>query len=90
MTLEEAYLMVYEDMMNGKLGKLFAGNSRLGHTSFMTGIEITMEWIAKHAKGDKSDEYFWMFTKNISKSEKKLLTNQGKDAIMNTEIKERG
>lgn len=90
MTLEEAYLMVYEDMMSGKLGELFAGNSRCGHTPFMTGIEITMEWIAKHAKGDKSDEYFWTFTKNISESEKKLLTNQDKDAIMNTEIKERG
>lgn len=90
MTLEEAYLMVYDDMLNSELGDLFAGNSRCGHTPFMTGIEITMEWIAKHAKNNKSDEYFWMFTKNISESEKKLLTNQNKDAIMNTEIKERG
>lgn len=74
--LQDAYRMVYNDILNSEcellLGKYDAKN---GSKELMYGIDIVMEWIAYRVSEADGDAFSDLFLKNMSESEKKVLTN---------------
>lgn len=61
MNINEAYKMVYEDMVNSGCGLLvgkFDANN--GTEKFMYGIQTVMEWIADRATSAEAFDAIWM------------------------------
>ena len=71
MTKEEAYKIVYKDLI---AASLFRGiyDARHGNISFMNGIACVMEVIADSA--GKPEEFDDIFYKNLAESEEKAKT----------------
>lgn len=70
MKLNEAYQMVFDDLM--KCG-LFCGHydARNGNEHFMYGVSCVMEAIAYRVSDITGDTFSDLFTKNLIKSENK-------------------
>lgn len=84
--LQDAYRMVYNDILNSGcdllLGKYDAKN---GSKELMYGIDIVMEWIAYRVSEADGDAFSDLFLKNMSESEKKVLTNNNWNGIIKPE-----
>lgn len=74
-TIQDAYRVVFNDILNSGCG-LMVGNydAKNGSEQFMHGISIVMEWIAYRVSEADGDAFSEMFTKNLLKSEEKVLT----------------
>ena len=85
MKLQEAYKMVYEDMIQSECG-LLVGNydAANGKKLFMYGISTVMEWIAYRVSKEEGDAFSDVFIKNMIDSEKKVLTKRRKCDNINT------
>ena len=70
MNLQEAYKIVYEDMMNSGCC-LFKGiyDAKHGSDSFMFGIETVLEYIASNVSEECHENFDNMFMNNMSKCE---------------------
>ena len=82
-TIQDAYRIVFNDMMNSGCGLLVGEyDARNGDEKFMYGISTVMEWIAYRVSEEDYDEFNDLFTKNLIKSEQKALTEeQERDTI---------
>lgn len=79
MKLQEAYKMVYEDMMQSECGLLVGNYDAVnGKKLFMYGISTVMEWIAYRVSEEEGDAFSDVFIKNMIDSEKKALTKRRK------------
>jgi hypothetical protein len=77
MKLQEAYKMVYEDMIRSEGGLLVGSYDAVnGKKQFMYGISTVMEWIAYHVSEEEGDAFSDVFIKNMLDSEKKALTKR--------------
>lgn len=77
MKLQEAYKMVYEDMIQSECNLLVGSyDARNGSKKFMYGISTVMEWIAYRVSEEEGDAFSDVFVKNMLESEKKALTNR--------------
>ena len=74
-TIQDAYRIVFNDILNSGWG-LMVGNydAKNGSEQFMHGISTVMEWIAYRVSEADGDAFSEMFTKNLLKSEEKVLT----------------
>lgn len=76
---QEAYRIVFNDMMNSGCGLLVGEYDAVnGSPQFMHGVDMVMEWIAYKVSEEQGDDFSDLFTENMIKSEKKLLTNRKK------------
>jgi hypothetical protein len=70
--LQDAYRMVYNDMLNGGcemlVGKYDATN---GSEVYMHGVNMVMEWIAYRVSDEDGDAFCELFVKNMCESEQK-------------------
>jgi hypothetical protein len=70
--LQDAYRMVYNDMLNSECGLLIGRyDAKNGSKELMYGIDIVMEWIAYRVSEADGDAFSDLFLKNMSESEKK-------------------
>ena len=70
MNTNEAYKIVYQDMLNSGCGLLFGKyDAKNGNKGFMYGICSVMEWISERA--GELDTFNNMFLKNMSESAEK-------------------
>lgn len=72
MTIQEAYRMTFNDMLNKNSGMLF-GNYDANDVSddFMNGVGAVMAYIAYHVSDEDGDNFINLFTKNLIASEQK-------------------
>lgn len=85
MKLQEAYKMVYEDMIQSECGLLVGNYDAVnGKKLFMYGISTVMEWIAYRVSEEEGDAFSDVFIKNMIDSEKKALTKRRKCDNINT------
>ena len=85
MKLQEAYKMVYEDMIQSECGLLVGNYDAVnGKKLFMYGISTVMEWIAYRVSEEEGDTFSDVFIKNMIDSEKKALTKRRKCDNINT------
>ena len=76
-SLQDAYRMVYNDMLNSECGLLIGQyDAKNGSKELMYGIDIVMEWIAYRVSEADGDAFSNLFLKNMSESEKKALTKR--------------
>ena len=81
--LQDAYRMVYNDMLNSECGLLIGQyDAKNGSKELMYGIDIVMEWIAYRVSEADGDAFSDLFLKNMSESEKKVLTNNNWNGII--------
>lgn len=74
--LQDAYRMVYNDMLNSGCGLLVGHyDAKNGSKELMYGIDIVMEWIAYRVSEADGNAFSNLFSKNMSASEKIVLTN---------------
>ena len=70
--LQDAYRMVYNDMLNGGcemlVGKYDATN---GNEQYMFGVGMVMEWIAYRSSEEDYENFTDLFTRNMIESEEK-------------------
>jgi hypothetical protein len=77
MKLQEAYKMVYEDMLQSECGLLVGNYDAVnGNKKFMHGIFTVMEWIAYRVNEEEADAFSHVFIKNMLDSEKRALTKR--------------
>lgn len=71
-TVQDAYRIVFNDMMNSGccllVGKYDAKN---GNEKYMFGVDTVMEWIAYKVSEAQGDDFSELFTKNMVESQKK-------------------
>lgn len=71
-TVQDAYRIVFNDMMNRDCGLLVGKyDARNGNNHFMFGIGMVMEWIAYSVSDADGDAFSELFTNNLIESEKK-------------------
>lgn len=72
MSIQEAYKIVYEDMMNSGC-HLLQGHydAKNGNEKYMLGVNMVMEFIAYKVSDENGDKFSEMFYKNILDSQKK-------------------
>lgn len=71
MSLQEAYKMVYDDMVNSECGLLVGTfDATNGKKEFIFGIQTVMEWIAYRADdtGKTYEDFDKLFLSNFCKS----------------------
>jgi hypothetical protein len=77
MKLQEAYKMVYEDMLQSECGLLVGNYDAVnGGKQFMYGISTVMEWIAYRVSEEEYNAFSDVFIKNMLDSERKALTKR--------------
>lgn len=71
-TIQDAYRIVFNDMMNGGcemlVGKYDATN---GSEQYMFGVGMVMEWIAYRVSDEDGDAFSDLFTKGLMESEQR-------------------
>ena len=69
---QDAYRIVFNDMMNSGCGLLVGQyDAKNGKAEFMHGIATVMEWIAYRVSEEQGDDFSDLFVKNLTESEKK-------------------
>lgn len=68
-TIQDAYRIVLNDMMNSGCG-ILAGeyDAKNGNEKYMFGISTVMEWIAYKVNEETGNDFSDLFTKNLIKS----------------------
>ena len=71
-TVQEAYRIVFNDMMNRGVS-MFVGtyDAKNGSEQFMYGVSTVMDWIAYNVNTETGDHFSDLFTKNMIISEQK-------------------
>jgi hypothetical protein len=68
-TIQDAYRIVLNDMMNSGCGLLVGEyDARNGDISYISGVSTVMEWIAYKVSEETGDDFSTLFTKNVIKS----------------------
>lgn len=71
-TVQDAYRIVFNDMMNSGCGLLVGKyDAKNGNEKYMFGIDTVMEWIAYKVSEVQGDDFSELFTKNMVESQKK-------------------
>lgn len=72
MTKQDAYRIVYNDILNRDI-RLFLGHydAKHGNASFMHGIGTVMEFLAHEVSEKDYEDFTDLFTKNLIESKKK-------------------
>lgn len=71
-TVQDAYRIVFNDMMNSDCGLLVGKyDAKNGDEKFMHGISTVMEWIAYRASKVQGENFSLMFIENMIECEKK-------------------
>ena len=72
MTVQEAYSIVLNDILNSDCG-VFVGkyDAKNGSAEFMHGIAIIMEYIAYNVSNEEGDNFSHLFIKNMVASKQK-------------------
>lgn len=90
-TIQDAYRIVLNDMLNSGCGLLVGEyDATNGNEQFMHGISTVMEWIAYRVSDTDGDAFNDLFIKNLLKSEMKALTKVRECAIINTSKEKKG
>ena len=72
-TVQDAYRIVFNDMMNSGCGLLVGKyDAKNGDEKFMHGIDVVMEWIAYRASEKQGEEFSAMFFDNMIESQEKV------------------
>lgn len=68
-TVQDAYRIVYNDMLNSECGLLVGKfDAKNGSGKYMSGVCMVMEWIAYRVNEETGNDFTDLFTKNIVKS----------------------
>lgn len=71
-TVQDAYRIVFNDMMNSGCGLLVGKyDAKNGNEKYMFGVDTVMEWIAYKVSEVQGNDFSELFTKNIVESQKK-------------------
>lgn len=71
-TIQDAYRIVFNDMMNSGCGMLVGKyDAKNGSAEYMHGVSMVMEWIAYRVSEPQGDDFSDLFVKNLIESEKK-------------------
>ena len=71
-TVQDAYRIVFNDMMNSGCGLLVGKyDAKNGNEKYMFGVDTVMEWIAYKVSETQGDDFSELFTKNMVESQKK-------------------
>lgn len=71
-TVQDAYRIVLNDMMNSGCGLLVGKyDAKNGNEKYMFGVDTVMEWIAYKVSEAQGDDFSELFTKNMVESQKK-------------------
>lgn len=71
-TIQDAYRIVFNDMMNSGCGLLVGRyDAKNGNEKYMFGVDTVMEWIAYKVSEAQGDDFSELFTKNMVESQKK-------------------
>lgn len=71
-TVQDAYRIVFNDMMNSGCGLLVGKyDAKNGNEKYMFGVNTVMEWIAYKVSEAQGDDFSELFTKNMVESQKK-------------------
>lgn len=71
-TVQDAYRIVFNDMMNSGCGLLIGKyDAKNGNEKYMFGVDTVMEWIAYKVSEAQGDDFSELFTKNMVESQKK-------------------
>ena len=71
-TIQDAYRIVFNDMMNSGCGLLVGKyDAKNGNEKYMFGVDTVMEWIAYKVSEAQGDDFSELFTKNMVESQKK-------------------
>lgn len=71
-TVQDAYRIVFNDMMNSGCGLLVGKyDAKNGNEKYMFGVDTVMEWIAYKVSEAQGDDFSELFTKNMIESQKK-------------------
>ena len=71
-TVQDAYRIVFNDMMNSGCGLLIGKyDAKNGNEKYMFGVDTVMEWIAYKVSEAQGDNFSELFTKNMVESQKK-------------------
>lgn len=71
-TIQDAYRIVFNDMMNSGCGLLVGRyDAKNGDEKFMHGISTVMEWIAYKTSEKQGEDFSLMFTENMIECQKK-------------------
>lgn len=71
-TVQDAYRIVFNDMMNSGCGLLVGKyDAKNGNEKYMFGVDTVMEWIAYKVSEAQGDDFSELFTKNMVESQKK-------------------
>lgn len=71
-TIQDAYRIVFNDMMNSGCGLLVGRyDAKNGNEKYMFGVDTVMEWIAYKVNETQGDDFSELFTKNMVESQKK-------------------
>jgi hypothetical protein len=71
-TVQDAYRIVFNDMMNSGCGLLVGKyDAKNGNEKYMFGVDTVMEWIAYKVSEVQGDDFSELFTKNMVESQKK-------------------
>lgn len=71
-TVQDAYRIVFNDMMNSGCGLLVGKyDAKNGNEKYMFGVDTIMEWIAYKVSEAQGDDFSELFTKNMVESQKK-------------------
>lgn len=71
-TVQDAYRIVFNDMMNSGCGLLVGRyDAKNGNEKYMFGVDTVMEWIAYKVSEAQGDDFSELFTKNMVESQKK-------------------
>lgn len=72
-TVQDAYRIVFNDMLNSECGLLVGQyDAKNGSNHFMYGISTVMEWIAYRVSEPDAIAFSELFLKNMAESEKKV------------------
>jgi hypothetical protein len=68
-TIQDAYRIVLNDMMNSGCGILVGEyDAKNGSEQYMYGVSTVMEWIAYKVNEETGNDFSDLFTKNLIKS----------------------
>ena len=71
-TIQDAYRIVFNDMMNSGCGLLVGKyDAKNGNEKYMFGVDTVMEWIAYKVSEAQGNDFSELFTKNMVESQKK-------------------
>jgi hypothetical protein len=68
-TVQDAYRIVYNDMLNSGCGLLVGEyDAKNGSEQYMYGVSTVMEWIAYRVSEETGNDFSDLFVKNLIKS----------------------